>query len=119
MFHFQPTTKREVVAAIKSLEDIVIPEGDHEGEPLNSPSVYNLLTRDVQCRVDQVLHEVSTYVRVSHEEPNRRSLTELRKEGIQAQLHQSQYDANRLVGYVRFGNVELDISDPVHGDQVD
>lgn len=112
MFNFEPITKRDVVTAIKSLEGIVVPKGDNEGEPLNSPGVYDLLSRDDQARVDQAVDQASRYLRASHDEPNSRSMTELRKAGIQSQLNQSQYDPNRLVGFVRFGNVELDISDP-------
>lgn len=119
MFDFKPITKGDVVAAIKSLEGIVVPEGDNEGEPLNAPDVYDLLSRDDQARVDQAVHRASQYLRASHDEPNRRALTELRKAGIQSQLNPSQYDPCRLVGYVRFGDVELDISDPAPDDADD
>lgn len=111
-----PPTINNVIEALKLLENIPMPEGDHEGEPINSPHVLALLSPDNQTKVINAGECLTTYTRKAGdlgEEPNKRALTELNKHGYPASLNTSQYDAYRLVGDVTVGELTIDISDPV------
>lgn len=110
MFHTTQITKRAVVDAIKRLEQIV-PPAEHCDAPLNSPEVYDRLSSSDRALVDEAFALAHPYVRTSHDEPNRRALTELKKEGIQADLGASQYDPCKLDGVLRLGDISLDIGD--------
>jgi hypothetical protein len=50
-------------------------------------------------------------------EPNKRGITAIRKNGFDASLNESQYESDRLVGYVGNGNFRVDISDPSHEEE--
>jgi hypothetical protein len=108
-------TIQDVVATFELLKNIVHPDGDNEGDPINSSNVYNSLSLNDQTLVDQAEDVAREYMRKEGDEgdePNRRSITELGKKGYPAELHPDQYDRYRLVGYVEVGDWRLDVSDP-------
>lgn len=110
-----PPTKRDVVVALQALQDIERPEGDNEGDPINSPTVYPYLSPPDQALVDHALKLTNEYVRKpgdEGDEPNKRSLTELNKAGFSAYLGPDQYDPYRFVGEVKMGDWTLNVSDP-------
>ena len=110
-----PPTKKDVVAALQALQDIERPEGDNEGDPINSSTVYPYLSPQNQALVDHAEQLTNEYVRKpgdEGDEPNRRALTELKKAGFSAYLGPDQYDPYRLVGDVKVGDWTLDVSDP-------
>ena len=47
-----PPNKKDVVTALEALRNIERPEGDNEGDPINSPSVYPSLSPQDQAKVD-------------------------------------------------------------------
>lgn len=110
-----PPNKKEVVAALEALRDIERPEGDNEGDPINSSSVYPFLSPQDQAKVDHAEQVANEYMRRpgdEGDEPNKRALTELSKAGFPAYLGPDQYDPYRLVGVVKVGDWELNVSDP-------
>jgi len=110
-----PPTKNDVIAALEELQNISRPDGDNEGEPINSPAVYNNLSQENQERVDHAEETAKEYLRKpgdEGDEPNRRSITELNKAGFRSSLGQDQYDPYRLVGDIEVGDWKLDVSDP-------
>lgn len=110
-----PPTKKDVVVALQALQDIERPEGDNEGDPINSSTVYPYLSRQDQALVDRAEQITNEYVRKQGdegEEANKRSLTELKKVGFSADLGPDQYDTYRLVGGVEVGGWTLNLSDP-------
>ena len=110
-----PPTKKDVVVALQALQDIERPEGDNEGDPINSPTVYPYLSRQDQALVDHAEQITNEYVRKQGdegEEANQRSLTELKKAGFSADLGPDQCDPYRLVGGVEVGDWTLNLSDP-------
>ena len=114
-----PITIQDVVATLTPLKDIPRPEGDNEGQAINSPAIFERLSPEHQALVSQAEDTVSNYVRKPSdmgEEANRRSLTELNKHGFQANLNRDQYDPTRLVGSVTVDEWKLDLSDPENGD---
>ncbi|WP_178372355.1 hypothetical protein [Pollutimonas bauzanensis] len=113
-----PPTKQEVVAALDALKNIARPEGDNEGEPINSPNVYPLLTPEDQDLVDDAERIAKEYLRRPGDhgdEPNARAITELRKAGFNTSLNPDQYDQDILVGEVEISDeVVLDVGDRTH-----
>lgn len=110
-----PPNKKDVVTALEALRNIERPEGDNDGDPINSSSVYPYLSAPDQAKVDHAEQVTKEYVRKlgdEGDEPNRRSLTELRKVGLPACLGPDQYDPYRLVGNVQVGEWTLNLSDP-------
>mgnify|MGYP000134319671 CR=1 FL=1 len=110
-----PPNKKDVVTALEALRNIERPEGDNEGDPINSPSVYPSLSPQDQAKVDHAEEVAKEYVRKpgdEGDEPNKRSLTELDKAGLPAYIGPDQYDPYRLVGDVQVGDWKLDLSDP-------
>lgn len=110
-----PPNKKEVVAALEALRNIERPEGDNEGDPINSPSVYPYLSPQDQAKVDHAKEVANEYIRKpgdEGDEPNKRALTELSKSGFSAYLGPDQYDPYRLVGGVKVGDWDLNVSDP-------
>ncbi|MGM0952262.1 MAG: hypothetical protein ACQEW7_04705 [Pseudomonadota bacterium] len=101
----------EVVAALESLRDIRRPDGDNEGDPINSTSVYGQLSRELQERVDEVERLVSEYL-LPGGEPQTNALYELRARGYEADLGPGQYEPDRTVGGVKVGEWTLDLSEP-------
>ena len=114
---FKPTSIDDVRQALKEVEDIECPDADNEGEPLNSPSVYNYLSPEDQEKVDQAVEVVGDYVRNPAGEPNKRSITTLNKNGFSAHFNRDQYDPYRYVGSVTVGEWEIDVSDPSSGEE--
>jgi hypothetical protein len=109
-----PPTKKEVVAALANLSAIARPEGDNEGDPINSAGVYNYLAPEDQKRVDHAEQITNEYLRKLGDdgvEPNRRSITELQKAGYASFLQPDRDDPCKLVGRVKVADWELDISD--------
>ena len=115
-----PRTKEEVVAALEELRAVVRPDGDNEGDSINSPDVYDRLAPEDQERVDHAVEITSEYLRKpgdDGEEPNSRSITELRKAGFPSSLQRDRDDPYKLVGRVEVGDWELDVSTPdIRGD---
>lgn len=114
MFSFKPTIN-DVTKALDALERITIPEGDFEGDPVNSPCLYRNLSSKDQDIVDLAEQLVSEYVRklgAHGDEANTRSLTEIRKRGYKVSFNPDQYDPDRLVGYVEGHGRIVDLSDP-------
>lgn len=110
-----PPNKKDVVTALEALRNIERPEGDNDGDPINSRSVYPYLSAPDQAKVDHAEQVTKEYVRKlgdEGDEPNRRSLTELSKAGFPAYLGPDQYDPYRLVGDVKVGEWTLNLSDP-------
>lgn len=111
-----PPTKKDVVRALQALGGIERPDGDNEGDAINSDSVYPYLSPEQQNLVDHAETVLKEYVRKlgdEGDEPNRRSLTELNNSGYPANLHADQHDPCRLVGRVTVNEEwELDVSDP-------
>jgi len=97
------------------LKDIERPDGDNEGDPINSPNVYNYLSPEDQELVDNAEKILYAYVRKSGnsgDEPNKRAITELEKRDYPTSLNIDQYDQTRLVGQIEVGDWSLDLSDP-------
>lgn len=108
---FKPISIEDVRHALKDVENIERPDTDNEGDPLNSPSVYNCLSNEDQNKVDHAVEVLNGYVRNSAGEPNNRSLTTLNKNGFPAHFNQDQYDPYRYVGRVSVGEWNIDVSD--------
>jgi len=111
---FPPPTITDVLAALEPLREIKRPEGDNEGEAINSPEVYNSLSSKDRANVDHAEEVVREYVRKpgnDGDEPNKRAITELNKKGIPATLNADQYDPYKLVGRVDIGEWHLELSD--------
>ncbi len=110
-----PPTKKDVIAALKALKNIERPDGDNEGDAINSDTVYPYLSPQQQELVDHAETVTKEYVRKlgnEGDEPNNRSLTELSRAGYTANLNTDQYDPDRLVGSVTVCNEwKLDVSD--------
>lgn len=115
MFFPPRPTKKDVVQALQALESIERPYGDNEEDAINSDAVYPYLSPEQQKLVDRAESVTKEYVRKQGDEgdePNRRSLMELRKAGHSASLDPYQYDSSRLVGSVTVNEEwELDVSD--------
>jgi len=113
-----PPTKKDAVEALQALESIERPYGDNKGEEINSASVYPYLAPEEQELVDHAVTVIKEYLRKpgdEGDEPNQRSLTELRKAGYPARLNADQYDPDRLVGRVTVNEEwTLDVSDPTN-----
>jgi TRAP-type C4-dicarboxylate transport system substrate-binding protein len=107
-----PPTKKGVIAALQALENIERPEGDNEGDAINSDTVYPNLTPHQKELINHAATVTNEYIRKLGVEPNKRSLTELRKAGYPAYLNTDQYDPDRLLGYVKVSDEwKLDLSD--------
>lgn len=108
---FKPVTIQDVRQALKAVEDVERPDADNEGDPLNSPSVYDYLSAEDKEKVNHAVEIVSSYVRNPAGEPNNRSITTLNKNGFRANFNQDQYDPYRYVGSVTAGDWDIDVSD--------
>lgn len=110
---FKPTIKT-VKEALKAIETIKRPEGDNDGDPINSDTVYPLLKLEDQRKVDaaDIVHE---YVRNYDGTPNRRAINTLIRNGFPAAFHSSQEDPLHNVGRVESGDWVIDVSDPIPG----
>ena len=108
---YKPTFKT-VKAALEAIESIERPEGDNEGDPINSDTVYPLLQPKDQRKVDaaNIVHE---YIRNDDGEPNRRAINTLIRNGFHASFNESQEDPLRNVGRVESGDWVIDVSDPI------
>lgn len=110
---YTPVTIDDVRQVFEEVKGIKRPDADNEGDPLNSPSVYNYLSEKDQEKVDRAVEVASDYVRNSAGEPNKRAITQLNKNGYEAYVEQSQYDHDRYVGRISgIGEWTLDVSDP-------
>jgi hypothetical protein len=104
---FKPVTIKDATTALNALNNITRPDGDNEGDAINSASVYRKLTAEDQDLVDHAEKIVGDYVRQNPE----RSITELHKRGYTARFNQDQYESDRNVGSVEVNDWVLDISD--------
>jgi hypothetical protein len=87
------------------------PDGDNEGDPLNGPTIYPYLSTVQQEHVDTAEDLCCKYTRRLGGEIDRRALGHLVRKGFHTQLGPAQYEADRLVGGIDFGEMTLDISD--------
>ena len=110
----EPPSKKDAIAALKTIENIQRPEGDNEGEAINSESIYNQLSPEEQDAVDKAVTTLKEYVRKpgdEGDEPNRRAITELNKEGFYTTLGQHQEDPYLLDGHIKGKEWIVDIGD--------
>lgn len=114
---FKPVTIKEVDKALAALEKIERPDGDNEGDPINSPSVYNYLSHEDQKTVDEAEKTLANYTRAPDGSPNKRAITAINKRGHDAYLGPDQYDPYKIVGKVTSGEWTLDLSDPSTEDE--
>ncbi|SIO94674.1 hypothetical protein [Vibrio spartinae] len=112
---FKPTID-DVRQVLKEIEGIERPDADNEGDPLNSPSVYNYLSDENQGKVDRAEEVLKDYVRNPEGGPNNRAITELNKSGFTAHFNQDQDDPYRYVGSVSTRDWKVDVSDPSSGE---
>jgi hypothetical protein len=113
----KPPSIDDVRRVLKEVEGIERPDADNEGDPLNSPSVYNYLPSKDQEKVDRAEEVLRDYVRDPAGEPNRRAITQLNKNGFHAHFNRDQYDPYRNVGSVGVGEWEIDVSDLSAGEE--
>ncbi|MRX07019.1 hypothetical protein GJ697_04130 [Pseudoduganella sp. FT25W] len=107
-----PLTIKDVVRAIKPLARIPRPDGDNEGDCINSDSIMRALSqkhREQVIRAEEVLHE---YTRQLDGQPNRRAVNTLTRNGFSSFLNEDQYEPDRIVGRTTVEDWEIDISDP-------
>lgn len=113
--NYKQTSITDVVEALDALKNIERPDGDNEGDPINSQSVYGHLSPEQQELVDNAERVASDYLRKQGDEgkePNNRAITELKKHGYEASLNADQYEHDRLVGHVKVDGWVVDINDP-------
>jgi hypothetical protein len=113
----KPISIKDVRQASEAIENIKRPDADNEGDPLNSPLVYDYLSPEEQEKVDRVVEVLIGYVRDPAGEPNKRSITTLNQNGFRASFNQDQYDPDRYVGSVSIGDWDIDVSDPSSGEE--
>ena len=114
-FDFKQLTIHDAAEALDALTRIERPEGDTEGDAINSPGVYKSLSKDHKDLVDSAEKVAGDYLRQS----GQRALTELNKRGYKSSFNPDQYDPDRLVGHVTVGDWLLDVSDPSNEDAED
>tara|TARA_R100001377_G_C3182525_1_gene107216 strand:- start:352 stop:702 length:351 start_codon:yes stop_codon:yes gene_type:complete len=114
---YKPVSIKDVREALGAVENIERPDADNEGDPLNSPLVYDYLSQEDQEKVDRAVEVVSDYVRNPAGEPNNRSITTLNNNGFRANFNQDQYDPYRYVGSVSIGDWDIDVSDQPSGEE--
>lgn len=102
----------DVHQALNEVEGIERPDADNEGDPLNSPSVYEYLSNENKEKVDRAVDVLRDYVRNPAGEPNNRAITELNKSGFTTHFNQDQDEPYLYVGSVSIGDWEIDVSDP-------
>jgi hypothetical protein len=105
-------TIKDVLRAIKPLAKIPRPDGDHEGDRINSDPIMQALSpthREEVMYAEEILRE---YTRHSDGQPIRKSVNTLTRNGYPSSLNEDQYDPNRVVGHVSVGDWDIDISDP-------
>ena len=108
----RPITLQDVRDALAPLAYIKRPYGDNEGEPLDDPSVYDLLSDKQQASIDFAKVIVRDYVLYSDGYVNKRAVTTLCKSGFPTSIGPDQYDALRNVGQIQIGTWRLTLSDP-------
>lgn len=109
---YPPPTIRDVLRVITPLAKIPRPEGDNEGDSINSESIMRDLTpkqREEVLFAEEILHE---YTRHADGQPIRKSVNALTRNGFYTSLHEDQYDPCRIVGQTSVGAWNLDLSDP-------
>ncbi|MGY6272742.1 hypothetical protein ACXIUT_23935 [Achromobacter denitrificans] len=93
-------TLDEVVEAIEATRDIEMPENiDCEGDPLNHEDVLDQLPHEDAKKVEEARETVREYIAPGGE-LDKRSLTALKKRGVDVTFNPHQYDQDRYVGRV-------------------
>ena len=110
-------TIKNATQAIKELSEIERPDGDNEGDAINSRYVYDSLSLDDQIKVDEAVQTLKNYTRNPDGTPNRRSVTALNKRGHQTSLDPYQYDPSLLAGHTQAGEWTVDLSDDLSDDE--
>lgn len=105
------TTIQAVCTALKPIERIPRPAGDNDGDPINSDTVFPYLSIVHQQQVRYAEELLYDYTRTPDGQPNRRAINTLIRNGYPAGLGPSQDDYDLLLGRVRVGDWEIDISD--------
>tara|TARA_R110001583_G_scaffold42556_16_gene135431 strand:- start:786 stop:1130 length:345 start_codon:yes stop_codon:yes gene_type:complete len=101
----------DVIEALESLKEIRRPDGDNEGDPINSTPVYGRLSSKQQERVNEVEQLVSEYL-LPEGTPQAKALAELNARGYEADLGPDQYEPDLTVGGVKVGDWTLDLGEP-------
>jgi hypothetical protein len=105
-------TIRDVIQAIKPLAKIPRPDGDSDGDCLNSPTIIRALSQEHRAQVEHAVDVLHEYTRETDGQSKRKSVNTLTRNGFPASLHEAQGDPMRNVGRVQIGEWEVDISDP-------
>lgn len=105
-------TLRDVIASLKRLSDVKIPEGDNDGDSFNAVA-HTLSNSDYEA-YSAALDMAYAYTRNVCDEPDRRSITALNRNGIPTSLNTDQYDPMRLAGHILVNDRCLDIGDREH-----
>lgn len=108
---WEPVSIKNVREAVQDLENIERPDADNEGDMINAPDVYNHLSEDEQKQVDHAHAILSAYVRDAGDEPNRRAISTLNKNGYATSFDSHPDEPYLNVGKVRIGAWEVDVSD--------
>jgi hypothetical protein len=110
---YPPPTLNDACFVLQQLDSIPRPDGDNEGDAINSDSVYYALEPHHQQIVDHAYTVVCAYTREpGGMEANTRAVNALTRRGYPTYLGPDQYDAYRLVGTAETENWCLIISDP-------
>jgi hypothetical protein len=106
-------TIRDVMQVIKPLEKIPRPDGDNDGDCLNSSTIINALSQEHRAQVEHAVEVLHEYTRETDGQSKRKSVNTLTRNGFPTSLHEAQGDPMRNVGRVQIGEWEVDISDPI------
>lgn len=109
---FNRPTIQEVRETLTPLIGIPRPDRDNEGDPINGDTVFPYLSpmnQELVRRAEEIVYE---YARTTDGQVDRRAVNTMTKNGFRASFDPSQYDQDRLVGYVTVGDWKIDISDP-------
>ncbi|WP_353180920.1 hypothetical protein [Salinisphaera sp. T5B8] len=112
---WKPVSIGDVRKAAQEIENIERPDADNEGDAINAPDVYNHLSEDDQRKVDHAHAIFSAYVRDEGDEPNRRAISTLNKNGYGTSFDPHPEEPYLNVGKVRVGEWEVDVSDEEPG----
>ena len=108
----RPTTLQDVRDVLAPLADIKRPYGDNDGDSIDDPSVYDLLSDEEQASIDRAKATVRNYVFNSDGSVNKRAVTTLCKSGFPTSIGPDQYDALRNVGQTQIETWRMTLSDP-------
>jgi len=114
----RPTLK-DVCEVLERIKAIPRPDGDNEGDPINSDNVFSVLSTEHQSAVSRAHQVCLEYTRTLDGGVDRRAVGHVTRRGYRASLDASQYEPDRLVGNVKIDSWNLDISDFSHNEHDD